>query len=220
MLGSGKSIEGFASGGTRSIDVGESPLTRLRRATAIDHQRLEAMPAQARLLAEDYTVAEYRATLERLYGFYAEFALALQRRPHGTAFGAEIESRSHLLAADARSAGIIQCDLEIAPRCRDLPPIDTIDELLGANYVFAGAQLGGRVIYRHLARRFADRPEVTLRFFAGDGEQTSERWRRCGDLINTRTADVDALCVAACAAFAALAAWIAPLSQVRAEEAP
>ena len=185
-----------------------SPLEALRRATGESHRRLEAMPGQARLLAPDFSREEYRLALERMYGFYEPLGRALSARAHAAAWGARIAQRADLQRCDLLGLGATQADIDGLARCAQLPPLDTSDRALGCAYVFEGSLLGGRVVFKHLARLFPDRNEVPLSFFAGDGERTGDSWRRFCAAVNSGATNVEELCAAACSAFDAMAAWL------------
>jgi heme oxygenase len=184
-----------------------SALEALRRATGDSHRRLEAMPTQARLLRDDYGIAEYRRLLGRLYGFYQPLGLALQAG--GAAWGSRVALRVEQLERDLRALALTPGDLHALSRCVELPPVDTSDHVLGCAYVIEGSTLGGRVIFKHLARIFPDRADVALRFFAGDGDRTAEQWRGFCAHLNAQATNVEQLCAAASATFDALAAWLA-----------
>lgn len=185
-----------------------SALDAVRRATAQSHRRLEAMPAQARLLAPDYSRAEYRCSLERMYGFYKPLAEAISACEHAAMWGARVNERTEMLRCDLLELGLTQAEIDRLARCAELPLLDTLDRALGSAYVFEGATLGGRVIFKHLTRTFPAGAEVPLRFFSGDGERTAENWRRFCAALNAAASNVDELCAAACAAFDAMAAWL------------
>jgi heme oxygenase len=160
----------------RWMAVPVSPLEAVRRATAQSHRGLEAMPGQARLLAPDYSLAEYRGLLERMYGFYEPLGPALSAHEHGIKWGERVCERAELLRCDLLALGLKQADVNGLARCAQLPLLDTPDRTLGCAYVFEGATLGGRVIFKHLARVFPVRAQVPLRFFAGDGDLTAQNW--------------------------------------------
>jgi heme oxygenase len=185
-----------------------SPLEALRRATAESHLRLEAMSGQTRLLAPDFTLAEYRCALERMYGFYEPLGRALSAHEHATTWGARVAQRADLLRCDLLGLGSTAADVDGLARCTQLPLPDTPDRALGCAYVFEGSTLGGRVIFKHLARVFPQRADVPLSFFAGDGERTGDNWRCFCAALNGAAANVDEVCAAACSAFDAMAAWL------------
>jgi heme oxygenase len=185
-----------------------SALEAVRLATAESHRGLEAMPAQARLLAPDLQQTEYLLTLQRMYGFYEPLGRALAKRPYAREWAARIATRTELLRCDLLAFGLTGAELAALARCAQLPSLDTPDRVLGCAYVFEGATLGGRVIFKHLARIFTDRTLVPLHFFAGDGARTAENWRAFCALLNARASNVDELCAAARAAFDAMAAWL------------
>ena len=185
-----------------------SPLEALRRATRESHGRLEAMPGQARLLALDFTREEYRCALERMYGMYEPLGRALSAHEYGRIWGVRVAERAELLRSDLLEFGLTQAEVDALPRCSQLPPVDTFDRALGCAYVFEGSTLGGRVIFKHLARVFPPHAAVPLRFFAGDGERTAASWRRFCVMLDGAAVNLEELCAGACAAFDAMAAWL------------
>jgi heme oxygenase len=183
-------------------------LEAVRRATADSHRRLEAMPRQARLLAPDFTLAEYRFVLERMYGFYEPLGRALESYEYASAWSVRIAERTELLRCDLADLGLTPLDIKGLARCTRLPLLDTADRALGCAYVFEGSTLGGRLIFKHLTRVFPDRVAVPLRFFAGEGERTAQSWRRFCAVLSAAASDIDDLCAGARSAFDALAAWM------------
>jgi heme oxygenase len=186
-----------------------SPLDTVRRATADSHRLLESMPAQARLMCDDFTFAEYRSTLQRLYGFYEPLARTLVAEVHTEHWGLRIAARAELIASDLVELGLLTAGLREIARCKRLPAFHSADRALGCAYVLEGATLGGRVIFKQLARVLGRRGRFPARFFAGDGERTSVHWRRFCATLNADTADVDEMCSGAADAFDAMAAWLA-----------
>jgi heme oxygenase len=182
-------------------------LDALRAATARAHRELEEIPLNARLLAPDFTLDEYREILARMYGFYEP--LAAHARASDARFAPHAAGRAHALAADLGDLGYDADQRAQLPRCSDLPQLDSADRALGCAYVFEGAALGGRVILRHLTRLFERYDDVPFRFFTGDGDRTAEHWKAfCAELCTTAD-DFDEVCAAAAAAFDAMGRWLA-----------
>ncbi len=192
----------------RSTDP-DSALAVVRRTTAERHSRLEALPSQARLLCRDYQPTEYATLLQRLYGFYDPLCTVLAQGDYLARFGLRIAARLAGLRLDLLELGLPSAEVEALPRCAQLPPLDTPDRVLGSAYVIEGSALGGRVITKHLMRVFPASGGSALRFFAGDGERTREHWERFCARLNAEARDIDRVCVAACATFDALTAWLA-----------
>jgi heme oxygenase len=192
---------------TRAAAQG-SALDSVRRATAESHRLLETMPVQARLLAQDFSVGEYRCMLQRMYGFYEPLGHAIVAHEHAARWGSRVADRVELLRCDLVDLGLTGAELRSLERCTHLPPLDTADRALGCAYVLEGSTLGGRVIFKHLTRVFPDRAGIPLRFFAGDGDRTAENWRRFCTAFNATAADVDEVSAAASAAFDSIAAWL------------
>ena len=76
----------------------------------------------------------------------------------------------------------------------------------GVAYVIEGSQLGGAVLYRQLAERFAPHP---LRYLRGVPQGPGPRWREVMLALRaqvTTSEDIEQACAGACAAFDAILA--------------
>jgi heme oxygenase len=183
-----------------------SVLQALRVATSAQHQQLERLPINARLLSDDVQLPEYRITLLRLYGFYKPLSLRAQSFP--TTWTSDVVTSVQALAGDLLDLNVLPPELDDIAGCETLPALTTADQALGCGYVIEGSALGGRVIARHLSKVFGGRGGVPMRFFAGDGDRAAERWRRfCAELDATAN-DVDDVCTGARAIFDAMAGWL------------
>jgi len=184
-------------------------LDAVRRASAGRHLALEALPAQARMLCDDYAVAEYVLALQRLYGFYEPLSTATPYGAHIPDAGSRLTGRLQALAEDLGDLGVTPLALEGIARCESLPALRSSDRELGCAYVIEGSTLGGRYISKHLARVFADRPRpLPMRFLAGDGKRIGEDWLGFCSRLNSDTVDVAEVCDGTCATFDAMIAWL------------
>lgn len=184
-------------------------MLRLRHETETAHERIEQVPALARLLAADYTLTEYQTLLGRLYGFYAPLEARL--------FAADtplvgLQPKTPLLTADLTALGLAE-RLDTLPRCPTLPALSAPAQIMGSAYVLEGATLGGQLLRRQLLAHFGETIRPALNFYSGYGEQNGRQWRYFGELLAQRYDDADpmvqdSIVAAANATFTALQDWL------------
>jgi heme oxygenase len=165
----------------------------------------------SRLFASDYTIAEYRAHLGRLLGFFEPLERIASRAANAEG-SARPPERSSDLREDLRIVGATASDIDAFERCPWLPPIAP-GGLRGCTYVILGSILGGRIIARQLRATLGQ--DVSLRFY-GDGDGRFESaWASFRlDLEENGKDDAEAICATAVAVFDAYAAWFSePLPQ-------
>ena len=152
---------------------------RLREATAAVHQRLHGHEGFAAVSAGAVSMADYRALLERLWGFHKAFETALAGAGCAEAAGFDLarRARSGLIEQDLTRLGADAAGIALLETCPDLPPPKSLGETMGALYVVEGSTLGGQQIARALAPLFNARGEEGCRFFLGHGEAHSAMWR-------------------------------------------
>lgn len=139
----------------------------LRAATAAVHQRLHSHDGFLAILAGTITLAEYRALLMRLLGFYDPFERAA-RLPG---------ERQLWLAADLAALGIDPPSQAGLPRCSSLPRLINATRCLGAQYVAEGALFGGRELARGLDGLLGVGEQAGRRFLLGRGSATVSAWQ-------------------------------------------
>jgi heme oxygenase len=158
-----------------------------------------------RLFDSTYTVAEYRAHLGRLLGFFEplERAVADVTHPADPVYAPE---RSNSLRDDLRIMGATARGIDALERCCQLPPIARAD-LPGYTYVILGSMQGGKIIVKRLRAILG--PEASFLFY-GDGNGRSEAsWASfCADLKENRKHDVQRICATAVGIFDTYAAWL------------
>ena len=144
----------------------------LRESTRADHLRLEGV---LNLLDPELTRERYGLVLVGFHAFYSSLEAQLRRHHRATplTLNFDLPCRAPLLMADLTSLGISPVG-QIDP---SLPEIRTLSEFAGRLYVVEGAALGGQVLARHLADKWAlDRDSGTA-FFSGSGPlETGRRW--------------------------------------------
>ena len=144
----------------------------LRESTRADHLRLEGV---LNLLDPELTRERYGRVLVGFHAFYAPLEAQLQRhhRTAPLALDFILPRRASLLVADLEVLGL-------SPAARDvalMPEIRTHSEFAGRLYVVEGAALGGLVLARHLADKWALDRESGTAFFSGSGPiETGRRW--------------------------------------------
>jgi len=151
-------------------DQAPPPVTTIREvlrvATQGPHERLHLHAGFASVKAGTITLADYRALLIRLYGFYLPFEHAV---------GSE-DLRTQWLARDLASLGTDEAAVSHIPLCADFPSYDGPEDRLGALYVVEGSALGGRQLSRGLDRLLGEDPVEGRRFFAGRCAGTGDAW--------------------------------------------
>lgn len=151
----------------------ETPtLTTIRAATGDLHATLDAQLSIARPAPTPDTYLRHVAAM---LGWFEPVEQQLARADWPEAL--EIDARVHkteALVTDLAIAGWSSAQIAAAPRCRDLPPLDTAPRRFGALYVIEGSTLGGQVLWRRLQPTLAPWP---LRALAGYGRDTGRLWR-------------------------------------------
>ena len=147
---------------------------RLRESTRADHLRLERL---LNLLDPELTRERYGLVLAGFHAFYEPFEAQLRRhhRAASLTLHFELPGRAPLLTADLKALGLTPRAIDEAP----MSEIRTLSEFAGRLYVIEGAALGGQILARHLADKWAlDRDSGTA-FFSGSGPlETGRRWAR------------------------------------------
>ncbi len=124
--------------------------TWLRRETRLEHHRVDQHPVLKPLLKRELAIEEYAIALSALYAPVAslETALSSGLGAHGVNY--PLTQREALLKAD-----ILQLGRQVQPVSR-LPPLATIESLVGTLYVLEGSRLGGAMIARHVRQVLED----------------------------------------------------------------
>ena len=185
-------------------------LARLKRETAEQHARVEAMLP---LLDAGLTRDAYRRVLAAFYGYHRPLEPALWSAPGLDALGLHAAERRKvpLLERDLRALGLDEAALAALPDCARLPDVGTLPQAVGCLYVLEGATLGGRVIERRLARTLGVNAARGGAFFASYGERVGPMWaayRAAAVRYAEEGGDEDAAVAAAVDTFASLARWL------------
>ncbi|HEU5138021.1 MAG TPA: biliverdin-producing heme oxygenase [Steroidobacteraceae bacterium] len=175
----------------------------LHESTRADHLRLEGV---LNLLDPELTRERYGRVLVGFHAFYAPLEAQLQRHHRAAPLTLDfnLPRRASLLMTDLAVLGL-------SPAARDealMPEIRTVSEFAGRLYVVEGAALGGQVLARHLAGKWAIDRDSGAAFFSGAGPtETGRRWARILtwlERVAKSSADSRDMVVAASAAFRAL----------------
>jgi heme oxygenase len=152
-------------------------IDELRRATTIDHKRVEtAFP----LMSPQADRSTYIQYLKAFHGFIAAWEEELLRMaPEGLRDLISGRRRLAMVEADLAWHGVTpDSSQQLA-----MPSLNTKARLLGAMYVMEGSALGGQIIARHLERMLNLEPGHGNAYFRGFGERTGVMWREfCGVL--------------------------------------
>lgn len=170
---------GVASVAGRDGSPGPRPpegsiLLRLRRETRAPHDRLEAgLGLPGAVAGAD----DYRRLLAALYGLYRPLEHRLSALAGWPEAGVDLDRRRKLplLVADLAALGGARPD--DLPRCRALPPLDSLPRAFGCLYVLEGATLGGQIVAPALVAALGPEAGGATAFFAAYGDRTPAMWR-------------------------------------------
>lgn len=182
----------------------------LRAETQAVHDRLDSgLP----LMDAGLTRADYRALLERFWGFLAPAEPRVLACGAWPALGLEAAPRARLpsLEADLRWLGHDDASLARLSHCPRPPRLDTVPQVLGYLYVFEGATLGGALIARRLRRTLGLAPARGAAFFGGRGRRVGPMWQaftRALSRYAERTGSEREIVAGACETFHALEPWL------------
>lgn len=187
-----------------------SRLTLLRARTRAAHASIETVPAMARLMAPDLTLAEYIDVLQCMYAFHdavePPVARALRQVPEAAPLLTTV--RMDALVDDLAWFGVRPSLPTPA-----LPGLTSMAAALGALYVVEGSNLGGRIIGRHVSVSLGVSDGAGGSFYCGHGAETARaRWQTLcalleGPIAGPAAAD-ETIAAAACDTFDCLERWM------------
>lgn len=182
-------------------------LTDLRQATASAHHALEA---RLPFLQPDFNLPRYTGLLKAYHGFYLPLEQALCALPLPAALQYQQRRKAAALAADLRTLGLTQQQIEQLPQCRQLPPMQDTASAFGVLYVLEGATLGGQVLLRAMRTSLQIGADSGASFLDVYGAATGQRWRAFLELLSgiTQPAARQHCTHAASATFALFQAWL------------
>lgn len=146
-------------------------MTRLRFETRREHESIEKGQFMARLFSHDYTLAEYRDLLARLYGFY--------RAIEPMIFASNKFSdrqKTVLLVRDLEALGLNGTGIRNLPVTTSLPSLNSFSRRMGALYVLEGSTLGAQLISRQLLKNFRDTIAGAIHFYTCYGDRVGAMW--------------------------------------------
>jgi heme oxygenase len=191
---------------------------RLREATRLLHRRLEA---QLPLLDSDLTPARYRDVLRAFFGFYVPLESSLETSaPPALSADVACRRKSWWLLEDLLSLGDSTQVIGALPLCRELPPMATQTDVLGALYVVEGATLGGQYVLQSLRRSLGPNADHHVRFFASYGSRVPDMWAALLRILKAAAYDEmqeQAIIASACRTFSSFEQW---LKHCQGEEGP
>jgi heme oxygenase (biliverdin-IX-beta and delta-forming) len=192
-----------------------SVIEALRDATRSRHESLASSPGMSRLFESDYTIAEYRAHLAPLLGFFEPLEnTASQANVEGSP---SVVRRSTDLCEDLRAMGASAEDIAAIQRCQRLPAFPP-GGLSGYTYMVLGSTLGAKIIVKQLRAVLA--AGASFRFYGDEGGLYRAAWSAfLQGLQGSGENDVEPICAAAVRTFDAYAAWFsAPLPGLEAAD--
>jgi heme oxygenase len=150
-------------------------MSELRHATWPCHQRLERrIDVRARFTS----VTQYRAYLERMWGFCVALERALDPGLLTTSLrDYEARRKVPLLTSDLAQLGRSLEEVTSLPRCERLPGCGNTAAALGCVYVFEGATLGGRSMLPLVASNLGIDAGHGAAFLASYGAHVGSMWQ-------------------------------------------
>jgi heme oxygenase (biliverdin-IX-beta and delta-forming) len=191
----------------------------LRAHTHQQHERLHEHSSFVALFHESLDIAEYRALMGRLHGFYRPLDHAIARAiATGKTAAPEFAcaERSRLLAQDMRDLGWSAEQVAANPQCDGASDIVSQATLGGVLYVIEGAMLGGARIDRAARRLLGSDDADGRRFWFWCRSEGGRRWpvtTKYLEDLEAQGVDFGHLKKGAEDTFRLLADWLAPLDQ-------
>jgi heme oxygenase len=149
---------------------------QLKESTHPSHQALEKKMVS--MIRKIKSRQDYVRFLKLMYGYYS----ALERRVQEYVSDLEIDKRrkaERLLEDISYFEASTDQDL-----CKELPPITSHAEALGAMYVMEGSTMGGKIIARMIEGQAGLNGPSGFSFFNGYGEDTGRMWEEFKVFLN------------------------------------
>ena len=149
---------------------------QLKESTHPSHQALEKkMVSMIRKIRSRH---DYVKFLKLMYGYFS----ALEKRVQEYVSELEIGKRRK---AERLLEDISYFEATASPDlCKELPPITSHAEALGAMYVMEGSTMGGETIAHMIERQAGINGPSGFSFFNGYGEDTGRMWEEFKTLLN------------------------------------
>lgn len=149
---------------------------QLRDSTQPSHQALEKKMVS--VIRKIRTTQDYVRFLKLMYGYYS----ALEKRVQEYLSELEMENRrkAERLLEDIRYFESV----DTPTLCKELPPIRSYAEALGALYVLEGSTHGGRIIAQMIEAQAGINGPSGFSFFYSYGEENSKMWEEFKAFLN------------------------------------
>lgn len=149
-----------------------SLFAELKSSTRASHDSLES---KLDLLAENFTMNDYRRVLERFWGMYLPVEKVVANSEIRDMYAGRW--KTDLLRKDLHSLGLSDAEIDNLPSCEALPDLSSLEKILGTLYVLEGSTLGGMILTRHFGQKFNLDSLNGLRFYSSYGAKTPEMWK-------------------------------------------
>ncbi len=190
-------------------------MERLKSETSHYHRQVEQNPYAKAIMDSTITIEQYRAYLEKFYGFLKPLEDQAVRLPFWAETGLDIEIRGKagLLEQDLSDLGISEEQIKQIPQCndKDLPDISTPARLFGYLYVIEGSTNGGQIMTKRLSQFLPIEADRGLQYFNAYGTQTRAKWSEFVELLQQSiqtSEDEDSVLHTASDTFRLLDQWI------------
>jgi heme oxygenase len=158
---------------------------QLKDSTQASHQALEKR--MVAVIKNIRTRQDYVNFLKLMYGYYS----ALERRVQEYVSEMEIGKRRK---AERLLEDISYFESTSTPDlCKELPPISSHAEALGAMYVMEGSTMGGKIIARMIEGQAGINGPSGFSFFNGYGEETGKMWEEFKLFLNRPHDEIEKL---------------------------
>jgi heme oxygenase len=149
---------------------------QLKESTHPSHQALEKKMVS--MIRKIRTRNDYVTFLKLMYGYYS----ALEKRVQEYVSDLEIGKRRK---AERLLEDISYFEATASPDvCKELPPITSHAEALGAMYVMEGSTMGGEIIARMIEGQAGINGPSGFSFFNGYGDDTGRMWEEFKVFLN------------------------------------
>jgi heme oxygenase len=158
---------------------------QLKESTHPSHQELEKKMVS--IIRKIQTRQDYVKFLKLMYGYYS----ALEKRIQEYVSEMEIGKRRK---AERLLEDISYFEATAIPDlCKELPPIQSHAEALGAMYVMEGSTMGGKIIAKMIAGQAGIDGPSGFSFFNGYGEDTGKMWEEFKAFLNKPFDEIEKL---------------------------
>ncbi len=151
-------------------------IDQLRTETAHQHKALESSRLSKQLLSNDVAIEDYKAYLQKLYGFVVGFEKYILPQIRSSFPEIVPSYKQELLLNDITSLrGTETSSIVTENEIHQLYPNKA--SMLGGLYVLEGSTLGGLVIRKHLVEKLGEQIIPATSYFAVYGKETAANWR-------------------------------------------